>query len=468
MSDGDGESRRWIRARQRDPNSSMVGFDASLSPRLQDIGVDRLQVSITGRWRSSSENGWSLFENALHLPQVDWFNRPERPPNPNSASRNVGLSKRRNGSTISACTIALRRLNTSDGIVQIDLTLNPTRTLSHLLARYTGDHSSDDRVDLDLLDELRGLELTDFFRQTDEADVGRSLDGSDNVLPPTRQVREQLGDDFWSTFLPLFVDRVRHLCVALLSEYPSVETDEQIDRITLPDGMVMVDWSEVKVPQIECYFERYHRDAITAVRRGGWAVLATDHTSAIQTYADQISFSRDNDRFAIGMPLNDIYRLAIYAKLRDRIRFEVRRVGKGNYSGLPAHPSGSRLLDIIEHERARALNASNWQNLGELLAGPDRPQIQDLAHMIEQVGLAVNGDADVMTAILGALLIDGSVSENTAPRDVIRRLSDGGIIERSRIRHRDINNRVTRYILTAPYREVHALLTDPITQRREQ
>ena len=281
-------------------------------------------------------------------------------------------------------------------------------------------------------------------------------------MPPTRQVRERLGGNFWPPFLALFVERVRQLCVALLSEYPDVQTEGTTDRIMLPNGSVMLDWGEVKVPQIECYFERFHREAVVAVRRGGWALLAADHSGEMRSCADRATFTRDNDRFAIGLPLNDIYKLAVYAKLRDRIRFEVRRIGKGNYSGLAPASTPARLLDIMEHQREHVLGAVIWQSVGELLAGPDQPQLHDLSHLIEQVRIAADGDAEVLAAVLSSLLIEGSVSEGTATSRVIQRLVDGGLIERPRVRRRDINKRVTRYSLTAPYRDIHILLADPL------
>lgn len=459
----DGEQHSpWVRARQRDPNSGMIGFVAALSPRLNDVGVDRFQITVTGRWQSTQSNGRSLFENAFYLPQVDWFNRPQRTPSGRNASRFVSLSKRQNTSTINACDIAVRRINTSEGLVQLDLTLNPTRTLAHLLIRAS--QLSDIRPEWSglLSDVLQRLPVVEFFARAD-GDLLRALDGSDNVLPPTRQVRERLGDDFWTSYLAIFAAKVRHFCIHLLSEFPNVQTEGAVDRISLPDGEVVVDWAEIRVPQIECYFERFHRDAIMAVRRGGWAVLAADHSSEMRMYADRATFSRDNARFAVGLPLDDAHKLAIYAKLPDRVRFEVRRMGKGNYTDLPPPISPtSRLTDILNHEREQVLGTIRWPSIGELFAGPDRPQLHDLEHLLEQLRWAAEGDADLLATLFKSLLIEGGLSDDGVPARAIQHLVQQRVIARVRIRRRDINNRTRRYALTAPYRDVHVLLSDPL------
>lgn len=463
---------RLVRAPQRDPSSSLLGFSPKRPPHIDQVGVDKVTVSVTGRWQSHFSNGWPLFENSLYIPDADWFNRPARTANPNSTSRTVTLSSRRNTerqgaanrSTLGACKIEAKRLNLRSGPVQIDFTLNPTRTLRHLLARAADPDDDCVRQDQDFISVLRALPVVEFFARANEYSIERSLDGNDNWLPPTRYVRQRVGANFWGSFLPVFFEQVRALSLTLLSEYVvSPQSEGPLDTVALPGGVIAVDWSEVKVPTIECYFERYHRDAVGAVRRGGWALLAADHSAEIATYPDQASFTRDNDRFALGLPLSDVYDLAIYAKRRDRIRFEVRRKKRGRYLDLPRPITAlMRLLGIVELERENLLSAVRWDDLGELLEGPDQAGLHDLRDMIDLIHSVVGDDAAELTLVLKALLTEGSVSEAEVGNRVIRRLVDRRVLQPLRIRRRDLNDRVTRYALVAPYRDIHRLLADPL------
>lgn len=464
MIDNEGARSRFIRARQRDRNSSMIGFASDLSPTLEQVGVDRLMVSITGQWSSSAPNGRSLFDNALHFPEVPWFNRASYTPSTRPNSVSLAMSRRSNTSTISKCEFKAWPLNGRSGQFKVGLSLNPTRTLAHLLARFgEGGREADQRGNEGFASFLRSLPPSSFFLQAEPNCISPSLDGSDNWLPPTRQVADQVGRDFWPIFLQIYAYQVRSFCVSLLCMLPSSTVEETVDLIGLNGGSARLDWSEIRVPQIECYIERYHRDAIATVRRGGWAVLSADHSAELRAYSGDATFTRENDRFAIGLTISDRYKLAMYAKRADRIRFEVRRIGKGNYSDLrPATTPTMRMLDIIEHERAQLLTRVGWSDVGELLAGPDHPQLHDLAELIEQVASAVDSDAAIMSAVLKALLLEGALSEGSANHNCIQRLVRQGVLERARVRRRDINNRSTRYVLRAPYRDIHALLADPL------
>lgn len=444
---------RFIRARQRDRDASMVGFSADLMPTLAQIGIDKLEVSVAGHWISHPGNGEAMFRNRLTLPEVQWFNIPQRSPQ----SMTVSMSRNRNGSTISECQVRISSIRNEHGTIHVTLSVNPTRTFAHLLARFGNEMSP-----AELWEEIASLSPVSFFAKADAGLIAPSLDGSDNWLPAPRYVRESLGSDPWERFLPIFCDRLRRFCNALQMEAPFDPVNEPTNRMSSPSGEVSLHWGEVRIASIETYFERYHRQAISTVRRGGNALLAADHAVDFWRYVPEASsFHRENARFSISLKLKDRLRLAIYAKLRDRLRFEVRRKGKGDYSLLGSPTDGNmRLLDILEQERRILIGAARWDAIGELLAGPDQPQMADIETLIEQVCASCETDANLAAEILNRLLFDGAITEADAPPAIIGILQKRGIVGRRLIRLRDQNRRSRRFSLTAPYLDVHLAMID--------
>lgn len=444
---------RFVRARQRDRAAAMVGFSSDLVPAISQVGIDKLEITVAGTWRSHGVNGEALFENLLAMLDVEWFNRPE------TSRRGVvklSLSSQDNGSTISECEVSVFSTQGDQGGIKVALTVNPTRTLAHLLARF-----DQGILPSDLRAELSALSPMTFFSQAPTGTILASLDNSTNWLPAPRHVRERLGEDYWDFFIFVFCEQLRTFCNLLLMEAAVEPSNEPTNRISSSSGDVSLDWGGVRVSSVESYFERYHAQAVAAVRRGGTALLAADHSVDFWRYAPQASsFHRENDRFSVGLKLTNIRRLSIYAKLRDRIRFEIRRKGKGDYRTLPTPTTGTmRLVDILQLERAVLLDAVRWDAIGELFAGPDRPEMADVAELISQVGAAC-ADADDVAATINMLIFEGGISATNATQSTISNLQRRGIITRYRVRPRDLNRRISRYALTAPYLDIHLAIVD--------
>ncbi|WP_447931864.1 hypothetical protein [Sphingopyxis fribergensis] len=453
MTDNTEDRSRFIRARQRDRAASIVGFSANLSPAIEQVGIDKLEVSVAGHWICHSGNGEAMFRNRLAFPDVQWFNTPQASPQ----SMTVSMSRSRNGSTITECKVRIASTRSQQGTININLSVNPTRTLAHLLARFGNELSP-----AELWSEIASLSPVSFFAKAEAGLISSSLDGSDNWLPATRYVRDRLGGDPWEHFLPIYVDRLRVVCNALLMEALVDPANEPTNRVPSPMGDVSLHWGDVRVSSVETYFERYHRHAISTVRRGGNALLAADHSVDFWRYLPAAtSFHRENARFSVSMKLPGTRRLAIYAKLRDRLRFEIRRKGKGDYSRLASPTDGNmRLLGILEQERRALLGAVEWEAIGELFAGPDHPEIADIETLIEQVCASCGQEASFAAEILNRLLFDGAITEADVPRAIIGNLRKRGIVDRQLIRVRDINGRTKRFALTAPYRDVHLAIVD--------
>lgn len=453
MTDNTTDRSPFIRARQRNRAASLVGFSANLMPMLGQVGIDKLEMSVAGDWVSHSGTGDAMFRSRLTLPEVQWFNAPQRSPQ----HMLVSMSRNRNGSTISECKVRISSTRHERGPIHISLSVNPTRTLAHLLARFGNELSP-----TELWEEISRLSPVAFFAKAEAGRISPSLDGSDNWLPATRYVRDRLGDDPWERFLPIFCDRLRRFCNALLMEAPVDPANEPTNRMPSPSGDVSLHWGAVRIASVEAYFERYHRQAISTVRRGGNALLAADHSIDFWRYVPEASsFHRENARFSISMKLTEKLRLAIYAKLRDRLRFEIRRKGKGDYSALGSPTDGNmRLLDILQQERRILIGAVRWDAIGELLAGPDHPQIADIETLIEQVCASCGQDANLAAETLNSLLFDGALVEADAPPAIIEDLQKRGIVERRLTRVKDRNRRARRFSLTAPYLDVHLAMID--------
>lgn len=458
MTTDQAEHSRFVRARQRDRTGCMIGFREDLVPTLPEVGVDKVRLSVSGSWQATSGNGVGLFENALHLAGVNWFNARQLTPSGRPNRATAELSQRHNRSTIGECNVVVRSVDRNRGTIGIELSVNPTRTLAHLLAR-----SDVPDGEQDFWGAIVDLPPVVFFERAETGTIPPSLDnGRDNWLPPSRVMRERIGRDVWERFLPIFCDQVRQFCNLLLTEFPVATANEPDNVMLTPAGRVSVAWGGVRVSTIECYFERFHSQAVAATRWGGHALLAADHSVEFWRYIPEASsFHREMDRFSIGVKLTDRTRLAIYAKRRDRLRFEVRRIGKGDYSRLSSPADGhGRMVDIMNQERANLIGAVQWGAVGKMLAGPDYPTVHDTGELIDQICAAARGEAPVIAATLKALLLEGAVSETNAPQQVIQQLLRRGVVEHVRIRRRDLNGMPKRYALTAPYRDIHISFAD--------
>lgn len=447
----------------------MRGFDPKLDPSLIEIGIDRLQVQVKGTFALTNGSFGQFAETLLHQPDLGWFNRPGG----TGSFRSVDWSARAQ-SSIREMSATLRSTTQNRGTAKLEATLNPTATMAHCIKRYQAErpHSS-------FLDYLRGLPPGNFFALADDAQEHfvQSLDGRDNWLPPPSDLGELMDRDYWPAYLAIFVAQLRQLVLQVFSEPQnvSVSTSGARDTVRSSNGWVEIEWDRVSVPQIECYFERFHSTATLAVRRGGWAVLSADHSAHLKRYIGNARFERDNDRLSVSVPLTDTRWLSIYAKLADRMRFEVVRKGKGDYSALPLPEAPiQRLFEIIALERGNTLVAVRWPSIGELFAGPDYPDIHDLQVLIRHIARAAGDNETLLSDLMTKLLYDGSIEERWAissreHRTATSALKAAGVLEKNAIRRRDMSKtgrqgRRPRLHLTAGYRDIHILFTDPLLQ----
>lgn len=393
--------------------------------------------------------------------EVDWFRLPER-----TANGMKLLTRSKANTTLGEVEFKVESRGGQRGTLSAWLkNANVTRTLAHLLAEY-GDCD-------DFLQVAGSIGPFDFFRGTARP-LGRSLgSGGDNWLPDANLVHRHLGPDPFSAFLPVYVDQLQRFIGTMLAPTSHAPHVWDGTDIVVRDADVACrwQWAEVRVPQIESYFERHHARAIGAVQAAATVALTVlDRADARRYDAMESDFiERAGDCLSIGIDLNDRYRMKVYAKSRSRIRFEVVRLGKGNYAGLP-RPTGPRswLLAIMEMERAHLIHVARWPNVGNFFDEHPTPQTDDLARLCSRIAEVCVRHGVLIEPTLARLLEDGGGcinSQSGLPAPLLHDLVRVGVLERHVIRRQDHRLPEKRYALTPAYRHlaqiIRTALSDP-------
>lgn len=455
--------RHVIRARQRS-RTALPAFTEELRPAFQQVAVDRVQIVLQGTWRTTNTPPDALSAQEFRAllstapAQMSWFRSPE------SRRRELRLrTLANNSSTLSMVDMVVNGWPATRGNLVFRAAANPTRTLAHLLAQY-GEEP-------DFLAAVSDLPVWSFFEATSEP-VDTSFGSPDNWVEDYDLAQRCLGPDVFSAFLPLFSRKLIDLFAALASPRLSTTvTVDGSDLVLTESGIeVRLNCGAINVPQIECYFERHHSQAVPGVRQAVAAALVTLDYALATRYEQIASFGmeREDDKLSIAAKLARDRRLLIYAKSRTRLRFEIKRLKKGDYRSL-AGPAGpfQRLTDIFDMERRDLLTACNWASVGALFAEPSQPTMSDLTRLCSLVAAACLAEGVEVEPVLARILEDGGASKSGGhllPRSLVARLSVAGVLERSHLRSRDHRQTAKRVALTAEYRALidnisHALVT---------
>lgn len=430
------DAHRIIRARQRS-RSALRSFATPLAPSLTEVGIDRMVIKVKGTWSCSTPDDYLDLVATGH-PDIDWFCAPSRSP-----SKVAFKSRTPARSTISEMHVTVsRRWGGPGGTIAADVKCNPTRTLAHLLTAYT-----DRELFAEIIDRLSPI---DFFARSEV--VPLSLDGGDNWIADVDAARAALGNDIFGAFLPIFARNIRSLVMQMVAPtYGAVEPS--LGAIVANGVEVRMDWSHASSPQIESYFERFHSQARTIIRSAAQTVLAGLDNASVRHHLDQTSFERSGDLFTIATPLPGKRQLVLYAKARDRIRFEVRKYkGGGRYTSTP-DDAGDRLLIIMNSER-RALLERPWATVGDFLLERDKPVIADLHRLILlTLGACASRQVDPRP-VVEALLTDGGLVRTGTNKRLLDELCQIGVLERISLWQRGQRG-PRRYMLTADFRAAY-------------
>ncbi len=413
--------------------------------------VDKLQISITGDWSISHDrqlDDW--LRDTVDLIELGCLRRPEV-----SGSRVTFLQRRDAPVSFRSLKLSFTGLRERNGRFQVQADLNPTRILSHAFARLT-DATKESAAQLPE-DERLGfclgdLQPPDFFATAD--DVPRGFDGNDNWIENRIEMARVLGH-YEAHFPPLLLREFRAYLSYLLAMQVPPDGPVTTDLLQVMDGEFRLHWGGLRVSEIETYIERAHPKATIMVQRGGLAMLAADYATETRPFLSAPTLSRSQGSVRVLGDLAGPYKLAVYAKDSDCIRFEVRRKGAGNYAELRTRTEAiARFAGIVELERNAFVTKAHWPAVFELFSGPDRYDRFDFRELLFQLQAAVGPDTREMFFLFEKLLVEGGLASSDLRPIVRTRLLRAKVIERQKIRPRDMNGSPPRYILRPPYRDI--------------
>jgi hypothetical protein len=345
--------------------------------------------------------------------------------------------------------------------INIKLTLNPTRTLAHLLARHRRE-------------DFRNLPSDHFFGLAPRVPAQSvTLDGGDNMLA-----------DFDQVGGPAYLARVRHFS-SFFAEYEvalkrliaahlcPVEQGYAYDLdggdfVAVSDRYrVRIQWGRVGLLQCEVYWERAHDSALAFVRRLANQALGAARTVTINTYGfvGRPSLEREGAATSVLLPLasQSPIALATYAKAQNRVRFEVRYLADMPQDVRDAAAGQTRLSGLIDAVRTDAVRRLPWRGLGLLMAEREVPDPLAVVDLAEGVRLATEGHAGLFRPVLESLVLTGGVTDGgergAIPSSVVNALVRRGIVERVRLRRREDRVSGRRYRLTGRFDGVASPMT---------
>ena len=414
-------------------------FAPELRPIIEEIGIDKFSMTVTGLWTEEAAARDSLsaenyFELLTPWDEPQWFRM--------ETTRNGVVIKSRSGvaTTLGTIKLTVDGRRERGGFIKFALQGgNVTRTLHHLIAMHG----------------YLGQQFAEFVSQLDPVSFFMSAPGgvplafgedADNWISDYAVMRTCLGDDPFAAFHPIYVRQLQQLVgwLVLPLDNRRINADGSALWSRVPGIACRMDWGGVRIQQIEAYFERRHSHAVGAVRLLATAALVDFDDALVWRYITGSSMwaERADDNLSVGFSLRENYRLAVYAKAPGRIRFEVRRKGKG--TTIP--PSDGvlcpekRLLDVFQHEQTNLLDAAQWGALGPLLDEHSAPQMSDLVTLcnaVHQASVAHNVNYSTLLTVLledGGLMPNGAHGWSDALIDELRRAR---ILYRPVIRRRD-------------------------------
>lgn len=439
-----------VRVRQRSRNS-LRAFTDPLVPSFDETGIDRLQVRVKGVCRSMDRGSSARDYRSLvatNHPDIDWVGTPQTYRNETKV-----VTRKAIAATIGFELVARER-DERHVAIAIDYACNPTRTLAHLLHRYR---------DIDEIDRVVGeISAVDFFAET--PGVPLSLDHQTNWLADPDLAHRAFGCDVFTTFLPIYVRQLRALSSQLVSPdfYGSVAEEGADDVIRSDAYEVRLDWGSAAAPQSETYFERHHGSAQAVVRSAAQNVLTKLDHATVRHHLFETGFERRGDLFSMRCRLPNERELSIYAKDRNRLRFEVSRKKAGRYPA-PVQPGSSgRLLAILASERETLLTALRWRVAGELLSEHSLPVVGDLVSLVTLTASACDESGASLRATMSALVADGGISETESNTALIAFLVRSGVIERTTLRRRD-HGTPKRFALRGAYIAAFEAILDALS-----
>lgn len=402
-------------------------FNPENAAAANDALFDRVVLKVQGRVTPMSHDAVTEFANGVGTsPASPLLERVRR-------EKGRWSSKLRGGTTISAAKLAIWD-NGTFGSVDLELSVNPMRTLGHLLDRYS-------------YEETAHLTATEFFekRRAPRA-KGLTLDGNDNMVADflafsgtVHTTRVQRVSEYLRRFEACLIARIMEdLCPPELGYDLRFEGGNAVAENN--HARVDLEWSSLKVTQCEVCWEWHDPDALAKVHAIADAAVASARSTEVNFY-DRPTIERSLGALAVRLPLPGDVMIVIYAKAEDRLRVEVRYpkgLGQLLAGRLPADRKLKNWLDAISQHAAERVP---WQNLHLLLVLPPDPDQDALVDLLAAIADATEGAKSKRQGLLRQLLRHGAVTatsrDGPAPYQVVKRLEERGVIEHIRLMGRD-------------------------------
>lgn len=327
--------------------------------------------------------------------------------------------------------------------------------------------------------------LKEIFRATRaQAPRLRTLDRSDNFVPSTDRLGEAQTAN-WPRELEAFLELFEQLLQRIFQPRAAVEVDpEDYDR-TGSRCVVNLDWSDWVVKHIETYWEFHSPDALATVEqfhsllprvasdmRASRYALATTPIEAARIGSLVSQEAQAHSSLTLTIPVgNRNASCVVYAKERNRIRFELRRWGNARRTLASAEArrrnSGGgtgglvRFLEDVANDAAWRM--STFLNTLAATRPADVPSARNLAVLLTHINQACQGNPELTELLLGTLFASGRLAWGQShPLDnAFRSLLRSGVLVR---RSSTITGRSGVLDLAPPYRAyasiVRSLLAD--------
>ncbi|MDP4024956.1 hypothetical protein Q8W71_20210 [Methylobacterium sp. NEAU 140] len=288
-------------------------------------------------------------------------------------------------------------------IGRADITLNPTRLFAHMAPEVVAG-------------AVPALHTLSLEASSDRAGAlrGRTLDGSDNVIPDGLIAAAIRLD--WPRFCQAYAQRVVECMSRAIGTVYDVgaEQEDGADKFEyLLDLPPPERWS---LQQTEFYHEYAVDDAVEAVRRVEPYALSLSREVKVRLYEKRVraeTVRRDNARsLSMSLGRKGAY-LVLYAKTLDRVRAEIRyEKTPATIAGLSSteyakHPNGmADLLQDISAESAGRL--AQWISEFQESIPRGRPTRAQLVVFISTLS-AICGTGPLLTRVLNLLLAHGGL-----------------------------------------------------------
>ena len=446
-----------VRPRQRG-RDGLPGLEAFNPPKFEDVMIDRIKVGVSGAFGNpaSSEDAGRLFDRYKYLlldraadPASNW-----KAPSGRSRSATRAELKPDPNTTISKGVINIRWAR--DAVtIRLNLTLNPTRTLSHRLAEI-GD--SPDPIGL-----LASLTPNEFFATSNSLQQLQTLDGNDNMIANWSVARSKLGSDFPTLFLEVFEAQLqRWVADAVAPESVGFSSRVTSDSIVAVEGMdrLQLFWDHMTILSAEAYFERRHASAVDLLDRLTRDIPAGHTASEWRRYGQNEIGERRQGTEVIGIDVTNTVQQKYYAKTSNRIRIEttytraIRNAVRLNLNGTVR----DGFFELSSALRRDTVTRCKWDAFCNLCAVPRRATLQEAAQLFTTVSVTAH-DMDVdPTPVLAALLstggVDATLPNGLAPSKLLEKLERLGVLKRKNLRRRNQPKAPVRYRLNSDWLEV--------------